>query len=292
MTPHWRVIDLIDHAGEIESRRGGLVISGVEVPLDDVSCIITGLGTRWHGGVVALASKYGVPIVACDWRGVPISVLMPWSTNTRVAARQYAQAEMTLPRKKNAWMRIVRSKIIGQAANLAHQPKAKAQLDEHARAVRSGDPDNREARAARTYWSNLFPGETFTRDADAPGRNALLNYGYAIIRGVVVRSIVTAGLSPTLGIWHHNRSNAFGLADDLIEPFRPAIDFVAAALPADASVLDREIKHVIVGALEQPMAGSGSTVATSINQLAQQFAHYTENEVPVLTVPVWTPPRG
>jgi CRISPR-associated protein Cas1 len=288
----WRVIDLTGHSGAIETRRGRLVVNDTEIPLDDVTCILTGLQTRWHGGITALAAKFEVPIVACDWRGVPTSVLLPWSSNSRVATRHHAQAALSLPRKKNAWMRIVRAKISGQASNLTEPSTAAAKLKAYARDVRSGDPANIEARAARTYWSSVFTGEAFTRDADAPGRNELLNYGYAVLRGVVIREIVAAGLTPTLGIWHRNRANRFGLADDLIEPFRPAVDHVVRQFSASARVADREVKEALVGTLGLPLAESGHTVQTGITSLARAFALYVEGNASALTVPIWNPPRG
>ncbi len=292
MTTRWRVIDLIDHSGDIDVRRGHLVISDSRVPLDDVSCILTGTKTHWSGSLVALAAKYEVPMIACTWRGVPLSVSLPWSSNSRVATRHNAQAALSIPRKKNAWMRIIRAKVTGQANNLRHVPIAQQILLDHARQIRSGDPDNREARAARTYWANFFPHERFTRDIDGPGRNAQLNYGYTVMRGFVIRSIVTAGLWPTLGIWHHSRGNAFGLADDLIEPFRPAIDHAVAALPVNAMLEERETKTALVAALSLPMAQHGETVMTRINEFTQQFAGYIEGDTTALAVPIWIPPDG
>ena len=285
-----RVIDLIDYSGDIALQRGRL--AGEDVPLADVSCILTGARTRWSGGLISFAAKYGVPVIACDWRGVPIACLTPWSENSRVGARHRAQAALSLPRKKNAWMRLVRAKIIGQAANLSHAPTSRSKLIELARDVRSGDLENREARAARTYWSHLFPHEEFARDRNGSGRNALLNYGYTILRGRVVRGIVVAGLSPTLGVWHRHRGNTFALADDLIEPFRPAIDHAVMGLPPDADITASEVKRVLVKALSQPMGRAGASVSTSINELAHQLALYVEGETARLNVPVWDVAAG
>jgi CRISPR-associated protein Cas1 len=263
------------------------------VPLADVACIITGPETHWGADVVAESSRFDIPIITCDWRGIPVACTYPWSKSSRVGARHIAQAKLTAPRQKNAWKQIVRAKILGQANNLRQShSKESASLRKLAMSVRSGDPDNLEARAARTYWSRLLPNEEFSRSRDGGGRNDLLNYGYAVLRGIVVRSIVISGMSPTLGIWHRNRANAFALADDLIEPFRPAVDFAVASLSADSTLADRATKQVLIEATSQAMTVSGVTVATSILELAQSYARYVEGQLPVLPVPAWKPAHG
>jgi len=192
---------------------------------------------------------------------------------------------------KSAWQRVVQAKIGGQAANLP-PGKQRDSLNEIARTVRSGDPLNFEARAARMYWSRLFPGESFSRDAKGEGRNLLLNYGYGVLRGMTIRAVCIAGLAPALGIFHRNRSNTFALADDLIEPFRPAIDFTVGTLPVMASPSDPDVKRVLVSTLALPMRRVGVSVGTAINDLAQQYAWYVEGEHDKFVVPSWLAPNG
>jgi CRISPR-associated protein Cas1 len=284
----WRVLDVSGVSIPLAVRKGQLVVGDQEVPLADIACIVMGTNSSWGADVVAKAAHYDIPIITCDWRGVPISCTFPWSHATRVGARHIAQAELSAPKKKNAWMRIIQSKVLGQAENLAEiNPKMAAQLRLQAKAIRSGDPDNIEASAARTYWSQIAPGEEFSRNRDGGGRNSLLNYGYAIIRGCVVRSIVISGLTPTLGIWHHNRSNPFALADDLIEPFRPAVDSTVFGFESTATLDDRAVKQALVEVLSIPMGLEGNTVATSILGLAQSFAQYVEGDLSSLPVPKW-----
>ena len=290
MSQRWRVIDLIAYDGPVDVRRGRIVADGTEVPLSDVACILTGTDTQWSGSLVAMAAKFEVPLVSCDWRGVPYSVTTPWSSNTRVATRHLAQCDLSLPRKKNAWMQLIRAKISGQASNLPSPHRER--LLELAKSVRSGDPENLEARAARMYWARLFGSESFSRDLDGLGRNAHLNYGYAVLRGYVIRAIVTAGLIPGLGVFHRNRSNAFGLADDLIEPFRPAVDFAVMQLPPYASLDDRNVKAHLVAATSMPMGTTGTSVLSAINDLAQRYAMYAEGDIDRLPVPVWVRPDG
>lgn len=290
MSQRWRIIDLTAYPGPIAVRRGRIVIEGHDVPLADVACILTGPDTQWSGSLVAMAAKYQVPLAACDWRGVPIAVTTPWSSNTRVASRHLAQCDVSLPRRKNAWMQLVRAKINGQAANLP--PQHRERLASLAKSVRSGDPENLEARAARMYWPRLFAGEGFSRDPDGFGRNALLNYGYAVLRGCVIRAIVTAGLIPTLGVYHRNRANVFGLADDLIEPFRPVVDFAVAHMDENASLDAPDVKARLVSATALPMGRAGTSVMAAINDLARRYAIYVEGETDRLAVPSWTAPNG
>lgn len=290
MSQRWRVLDLLDFEGLIETRRGRLLVDGIEAPLDDVACILVGTKTSWSASVVSLSAKFEVPILACDWKGIPYAVTTPWSSNSRVATRHHAQCDLSLPRKKNAWMQIIRAKIRGQASNLGGSERV--HLLSLADRVRSGDPENLEAQAARAYWSRLFPGEGFSRDYGGIGRNACLNYGYAVLRGNVVRAITIAGLLPSLGIFHRHRANAFGLADDLIEPFRPAMDFAVSLLDPYAALDDRDVKAHLVAATSTPMEQSGPSVMAAINDLAQRFAMYVEGDIDKLPVPTWSPPSG
>ena len=290
---HWRVVDVSDLSHPLLTRPGQLLAGDILVPLADVACIITGPATQWGSGVVAETSRFDIPVITCDWRGIPVACTYPWSTSSRVGARHIAQAKLSTPRQKNAWKQLVRAKILGQANNLREShPEHSERLRTLARSVRSGDPENLEARAARIYWGRLLPDEDFSRSREGGGRNDLLNYGYAVLRGFVIRSIVVSGMSPTLGIWHRNRANAFALADDLIEPFRPAVDYVVASLEPDASLNDRITKQALVAATAQAMAGSGATVATSILELTQSFARYVERQIPSVPVPTWLPPDG
>ncbi len=289
MTTRWRVIDLLEYSGAIATNAGRIVAGGQEFPLDDVACILTGTNTQWSSGVVSMAAKYDVSLLACDWRGVPIAATLPWSDNSRVATRQRAQADLSLPRRKNAWMRIIRAKVRGQADNLP-QIDAQERLLDLAKRVRSGDPENLEAQAARTYWSKVFHPEQFSRNRELPGRNAQLNYGYTVLRGFIIRAICSSGLSPTLSVQHSHRANAFALADDLIEPFRPAVDFAVTQLPHDASPRDHDTKKALVGVAAQPFGNSGVTVQSAITDLAQAMAMYAEGSIDKLPVHAWQRP--
>ena len=235
-----------------------------------------------------------VVVLFCDWRGVPEGAAYPWHEHGRVGARQLAQSQLSEPRRKNAWGRLVRAKVLGQATVLLQKDRpAATRLKEMARSVRSGDPENVEAHAARLYWSRLFASEGgFLRHPEAEDhRNSCLNYGYAVLRAHGIRAVVSAGLSPTLGLFHHGRGNMFNLVDDIIEPFRPAVDDAVLHLDLNASPAERQVKQVLVSAVQQPFRDNGATLPTVLEELAQHLGQYCEGDRARLDVPSWTGPR-
>ncbi|MBQ0016018.1 MAG: type II CRISPR-associated endonuclease Cas1 [Bacteroidales bacterium] len=165
-------------------------------------------------------------VITCNDRFMPSGLLMPIASNSLQSERFQHQIEASVPLRKQLWMQTIRAKIMGQAAMLQrHNPQQAKPLMVMADSVRSGDPDNREAQAAAHYWKYIFKQfPSFVRDRNGEMPNPLLNYGYAILRSVVARSLVGSGLLPTLGIHHHNRYNAYCLADDIMEPYRPVVD--------------------------------------------------------------------
>jgi CRISPR-associated endonuclease cas1, NMENI subtype len=198
---------------------------------------------------------------------------------------------MTLPRKKNAWARLVRAKITGQAAVLENlKIPGSGQLLALADKVRSGDPANVEAQAARLYWSKTLETRRIPGSGERIGSNSCLDYGYSVLRGHVMRAVLAAGLAPALGIFHHDRGNAFALADDLIEPFRPAIDEVVFQLPKTASPTDREVKKILVAAAAQKFSSDGHGIPAVAEALAQTFGRYAEGVEDRLQVTAWAGP--
>lgn len=292
MSTRWRIVDLAYYSGHVSVKRGNIVVKDSEVPLADVACIVTGDKTSWDAGFVALTVQYDIPVVVCDWRNVPIATLTGWSSNSRVGARHQAQASLSIPREKNAWMRIVKEKITGQANNLDPSSSETIRLKQLASEVRSGDPANIEALAARIYWAHVFHPDDFSRDRNGKDRNPLLNYGYTILRGAVIRGVVISGLAPALGLWHRNRANAFALADDLIEPFRPAIDHVVKTMHQTTNLRDPGVRQALVETLMMPMSQTGETVNSAIVSLCQKYAGYVEGDSDFLEVPTWSSPHG
>lgn len=291
MTAGRQVIDATRLEGNIHATTGGLVISGNRVPLEDVAVLLLGNTASLTGGALSLLARYEVVLLNCDWRGVPDSVAYGWSHNSRVATRHRAQAELSEPRRKSAWQAIVRAKILGQQRNLeAANRVASLRVAEIRKLVRSGDSSNCEAQAARVYWDALFDDETFARIPGGDDRtNSLLNYGYTVLRGFVIQAIVAGGLWPTYGIWHRNRSNTFVLADDLIEPFRPAVDYCVLKMAPSLTLDDKAAKKELVAVSSRPMGTEGATVLTLIRDFVSQLAAYVENERDHLTPPSWAP---
>lgn len=285
----WRILDLLNYQGEIAASDGHLNAGGKSVALSDVAVVMLGTKCVVHSSLWDRAAAFDVMVLLCDWRGIPLSTMLPWSHNTRVGARHIAQANLGEGRRKNAWKQIVKAKIRGQALNLEPQSGPRFALERLAKEVRSGDSANIEAQAARTYWQHVFSADTeFERNTDAlHDQNTFLNYGYTVLRGHVIRHIVAAGLWPTLGLWHRNRSNAFALADDLIEPFRCVVDSVVQELPAESTLKDPQVKAALVSAGELTFRTDGSKTTTAIAKLAQSYAQYVEGDIDKLSVDVW-----
>ena len=298
MAEQWRVIDLCGFEGELRSTRGGVEVCPGEgvptiIPVAEVAVILVGMKVNLSAAVLHRLAEADVAVLFCDWRGIPEGGCYSWSDHGRVAARHRAQAEVSLPRKKNAWARLVRAKIEGQASVLENlKIRGSGELLALADQVRSGDPGNVEAQAARLYWSRAL-GKGVGRQPAAGqliGANACLDYGYSVLRGHLMRAVLAAGLAPALGVFHRGRGNAFALADDLIEPFRPAIDEVALQLPPTASPSDRPVKKLLVAAACQRFDQDGHGIPAVAEALAQSFGRYVEGNVDRLNVLSWQGP--
>jgi CRISPR-associated protein Cas1 len=215
------------------------------VMLDNQQIIIT-------QGLIQNLLENNVAIVSCDSRRHPTGLMLPLEGNTIQSERYKSQIEASEPLKKNLWKQTVKSKILNQAALLKTQGIQIDNMLHWADSVKSGDPNNYEARAAAYYWVNLFGQycKFFTREREGIPPNNLLNYGYAILRAIVARALVGSGLLPTLGIHHHNRYNAFCLADDIMEPYRPFVDVLVLDIVQSAddySQLNPKLKAKLIG---------------------------------------------
>ena len=177
--------------------------------------------------LIAALLDNNVALITCDSHHMPTGLLLPLSGNTIQSERFQAQVSASLPLKKQLWQQTVKQKIANQSTILRQFTSAETGcMDKWSNDVRSGDVDNLEGRAAAYYWKNLFAQEIdhFKRGREEAAPNHLLNYGYAILRAIIARALVSSGLLPTLGIHHHNRYNAYCLADDIMEPYRPYVD--------------------------------------------------------------------
>ena len=191
-------------------------------------------------GLLECLAANNCAIITCDSAHHPAGILLPMEGNTLMGERSRYQVECSKPLRKQLWQQTVQSKIANQAANLEHLVHVE---NRHMLAwvgqVRSDDADNLEARAAAYYWKNIFPEfPGFVRGRFEEPPNNLLNYGYSILRAVVARSLVATGLLPSIGIHHHNRYNAFSLADDIMEPYRPLVDVVVRKMITSYDVIE------------------------------------------------------
>lgn len=211
------------------------------VMLDNKQITIT------HGALAALVDN-NCAVITCDERSMPSGLLLPLAGHTLQQERFKAQIEASVPLKKQLWQQTTKQKIHNQASVLRQYTYAETGcMDSWEKDVKSGDADNLEARAAAYYWKNLFKMDVplFIRDRQGAAPNNLLNYGYAILRAVVARALVSSGLLPTLGIHHHNRYNAYALADDIMEPYRPYVDHRVMQIVRsgkDYTTLTKELK--------------------------------------------------
>lgn len=248
------------------------------IPIEDIGVVVLDNKqiTITQGALGALLDN-NVAVVTCDEHRMPSGLLLPLEGNTTQSERFRHQIEASLPLKKQLWQQTIQAKILNQSSVLYQLRQMDCgNMEAWAKQVKSGDADNLEGRAAAFYWQNLFGNiKGFRRDREGIPPNSLLNYGYAILRAVVARSLVGSGLLPTLGIHHHNRYNAYCLADDIMEPYRPYVDKLVAEIVdsgADISHLTTELKgklltipvlDVVINGRRSPlMVGVGMTTAS------------------------------
>jgi CRISPR-associated protein Cas1 len=225
----------------------------VRIAIEDLAWVIVDTPhATLTSTLISACMESGVAIVFTDVRHTPSGLVLPFHRHHRQAAVAKLQTDAKDALKKRVWQMLIRRKIQNQSAVLAALGKADAStLKEIARHVEPGDPGNVEARAARFYWGRLFA--EFTRDEADDRRNNLLNYGYAVVRAGVARALVASGFMPALGVSHQGAANAFNLADDLFEPFRPFVDRLAWTRSADGiekhGDLTIEDRRTMAGAL-------------------------------------------
>ena len=194
-------------------------------PIEDIGVVVVDdVRAMYTQSVFLELLDAGATVLVSGRNHLPAGMMLPLDAHHVQTERHRAQIAVHEPVKKRIWQALIRAKITQQAAVLTYFTGEHGGLAPMVRRVRSGDPDNLEAQAAQRYWPRLF-GTTFHRDRDDDGVNALLNYGYAVVRAAIARAIVAAGLIPSLGVHHRNRSNPFCLADDLFEPYRPYVDW-------------------------------------------------------------------
>jgi CRISPR-associated protein Cas1 len=250
-------------------------------PAEDIGFVVVDQReTTYSHSALALLAEAGAVLVVCGRDHLPSGLLLPLARHAEVVWRLHDQARVGRVAMKQMWSEIVRAKVLAQASLLAEGSAARREIESLARRVRSGDPENAEAQAARLYWRALMEGcgEGFRRtpgdDAGGPA-NALLDYGYALLRAAVARALIGAGLLPALGIKHSNRSNAFCLADDLLEPLRPMVDRrVRFLLRQGRTALDAHAKRSLLPVLAETVrtASGAGPLLVALSRYAASYA--------------------
>jgi CRISPR-associated protein Cas1 len=227
----------------------------ITIPIEDIGVIVIEHPqiTMTHLLINALL-KNNVALITCDSRHMPSGLLLPLEGNTTQQERFRYQINASEPLRKNLWQQTVRQKILNQAIVLNQEGRKTENMKYWADQVKSGDTENHEGRAAAYYWGELFESSLeFRRDRDGFAPNNLLNYGYAILRATVARSLVASGMLPTFGIHHHNRYNAYCLADDMMEPYRPYVDQLVLRIIDNDQVPDELTKEHKAKLLQIPV---------------------------------------
>lgn len=275
-----RIVDIATDGRHLSAHRGFMIVSEDKaevgrVPLDDICAVVVHAhGVTWSTNLMVALAERGAVILLCGANHSPAAVCLPIDGHHAQNGRMRAQWEAKRPLTKQLWRRIVIAKPRWQAVVLVANGRDAGAFDLLARRVGSGDPENIEAQAARRYWG-LLMGADFRRDRDAEGANAMLNYGYAVMRALCARAVVAAGLHPSIGVHHANRGNPFALADDLIEPFRALVDALTMRLlAAGMAAVTPEAKRAYAGliALDLPGMDGVTTVSLAATRAAQSLA--------------------
>ena len=260
-------------------------------PIEDIGCVV--LENQMISITLPLLNelvKNNVAVILCDNKMMPTSMLQNLDANTTQAESLKFQLAVTDPMKKQVWKQIIESKIKNQAAVLALARKNKDILKPYYNNVKSGDSDNREGLAAKIYWNSLL-GNSFKREREGCSPNSLLNYGYSILRAAVARALLGSGLLPNLGIFHKSRYNAFPLADDVMEPYRPFVDEIVYRLYENGiTELNKESKSEImrvlncdvnIGKVKRPLQ-------IALTMTTASLVKYYTGEIKKLSLPLIT----
>ena len=292
-----RIVEIADDRRHLFVNRGFMVVRDTEgerkelgqVPLDDIAAVIANAhGITYTNNLLVALAERGAPFVLCAANHNAVGMLLTLDGHHVQAHRIEAQINASQPTHKRLGAAVVKSKLEQQAAALEATGAPTAPLTALVRKVKSGDPDNVEGQGARRYWGLLF-GSEFRRNQDGDGINALLNYGYTVVRSATARAVVAAGLHPSIGLHHSNDGNAMRLVDDLMEPFRPIIDLKVWQLQrAGESHVTPDTKRALVRTLYDDMQSSaGATpVMVCMQKLAVSLAQVYVGERDKLDLPL------
>lgn len=266
-------------------------------PIEDLGVVVLDHKqiTMTHG-LIEMLLENNTALITCDSSRMPVGLMLPLCGNKTQTEKFTAQIQATDPLKKNLWQQTIKSKIKNQTEVLRRFRSCNIRNMEYwASDVKSGDPDNYEARAAAYYWREAFPGiDDFVRGREELPPNNLLNYGYAILRAVVARSLVSSGLLPTLGIHHHNRYNAYCLADDIMEPYRPFVDGIVFKIVDSGESfeeLSQSIKRQLlqIPTLDVMVNGRKSPLMVAVSQTTSSLTQCFEGKLRKIKYPEFVP---
>lgn len=263
------------------------------LPIEDIGVVILDHKqiTITHALIDALLAN-NVAIVTSNDKHLPVGLMLPLDGNTLQSERFRAQIDASEPLKKQMWQQTIVAKILGQAHVLGTRLIKHNNMLKWAKDVRSGDPENMEARAAAFYWRNMFEKDAFIRDPQGLPPNNLLNYGYSIVRAMMARALVGAGLLPTLGIHHHSRYDAYCLADDIMEPYRPFVDMKVLEMWKKGNItndISSEQKRELLGVttMDVSISGHRSPMMLAIQTTAQSVQKCFSGEARKIIYPDW-----
>jgi CRISPR-associated protein Cas1 len=263
------------------------------LPIEDIGVVILDHKqiTITHALIDALLAN-NVAIVTSNDKHLPVGLMLPLDGNTLQSERFRAQINASEPLKKQMWQQTVIAKILGQAHVLGTQHIEHNNMLKWAKDVRSGDTDNMEARAAAFYWRNMFEKDAFIRDPQGLPPNNLLNYCYSIVRAMMARALVGAGLLPTLGIHHHSRYDAYCLADDIMEPYRPFVDMKVLEMWKNGGItsdISSDQKRELLGVttMDVNISGHRSPMMLAIQTTAQSVQKCYSGEARKIIYPDW-----
>lgn len=263
------------------------------LPIEDIGVVILDHKqiTITHALIDALLAN-NVAIVTSNDKHLPVGLMLPLDGNTLQSERFRAQIDASEPLKKQMWQQTIVAKILGQAHVLGTQLIEHNNMLKWAKDVRSGDTENMEARAAAFYWRNMFEKDAFIRDPQGLPPNNLLNYGYSIVRAMMARALVGAGLLPTLGIHHHSRYDAYCLADDIMEPYRPFVDMKVLEMWKNGGItndISSDQKRELLGitTMDVSISGHRSPMMLAIQTTAQSVQKCFSGEARKIIYPDW-----
>ncbi|AWG23090.1 subtype II CRISPR-associated endonuclease Cas1 [Flavobacterium faecale] len=243
-------------------------------------------------GLLEKLTNNNVALINCDQYHLPIGLLMPLSGHTEQTERFKNQINASVPLKKNLWQQTISSKISNQAGLLKEKGIPCRKMEIWAKEVSSGDALNHESRAAVFYWANLFTIENFTRGQKEIAPNNLLNYGYAILRGITARALVSSGMLPTLGIFHRNKYNAYCLADDIMEPYRPYVDLIVSNIienedTIEELTIDMKKQLLSIASIDVCIDGKNSPLMVAMSRTTNSLNECFEGSSRKLLYPVF-----